>query len=167
MKKIIFISIAIMLLSACEPSQQSIENAISQTQAAITTLTFAPHQEEQTPTQPPSFAEILGSNGFHQTGNYCTSICTSYELYQPQMIAKVYDNGMFSIEDVAPKGGVLDVQILYLVLTQAYGQELTNWATDHLNASLRKEQSGSVGNCEITMSGKKNERVIITITPKK
>jgi hypothetical protein len=167
MKKIIIITIAIMLLSACEPSQKSIENAISQTQAAITALTFTPIQEVQTPTRPPSFAEILGGNGFHQTRNYCTSICTSYELYQPQMIAKVYDNGMFSIEDVAPKGGVLDVQILYLVLTQAYGQDLTDWATEHLNASFRKEQTGSVGNFDITMSGKANERVIITIIPKK
>jgi hypothetical protein len=158
MKNIIFLTTAFILLSACAPST-------SQTQAAIPTVDPG-LQENLTPTQPPAFAEILGNNDFHQTRNYCSSICTSYELYDPQMVAKVYDSGVFSIQSVADSSGALDLQVLNLVLTQAYGQETTDWVTENLKASLRKEQTGSVGNYDITMSGKANERVMITITPK-
>ena len=111
-------------------------------------------------------AEILLNNGFHQTRNYCTDTCTSYEIYTPQTIAKVYEDGTFSIQAVAGPGGVIDMQVFSLVLTQAYGQEFTDWATDHLSASLRKEQTGSLGNYDVSMTGKANERVTITIDPK-
>lgn len=158
MKKIIFVTIAFLLLSACAPST-------AQPQAAIPTIDPA-LQENLTPSQPPAFAEILTTNGFHQTRNFCTSICTSYELYDPQMVAKVYDSGMFTIQTVAGSDGVLDMQVLNLVLTQAYGQDLIDWVTENLKASLRKEQTGSVGNYDITMSGKANERVVISVTPK-
>ena len=82
------------------------------------------------------------------------------------MVAKVYDSGVFSIQTVAGSSGVLDLQALNLVLTQAYGQNLTDWVTENLKASLRKEQTGSVGNYSIIMSGKANERLMITVTPK-
>ena len=82
------------------------------------------------------------------------------------MVAKVYDSGVFSIQTVASSSGVLDLQVFNLVLTQAYGQELTDWVTENLKAALRKEQTGSVGNYQVTMSGKANERVIVTVTPK-
>ena len=156
MKKIILISFLIVLLSACSPSQTTVFNPTTDP-SALDTLAL---------TEPPVFPEILTANGFHQTRNYCTSICTSYELYDPQMVAKVYDSGMFTIQTVAGSDGVLDLQVLNLVLTQAYGQGLTDWVTENLKASLRKEQTGRVGNFDITMSGKANERVAISITPK-
>ena len=156
MKNIIFITIGILLISACASLQTPVANPTTDLSA----------QENLTLTEPPSYAEILGYNGFHQTRNFCTSICTSYELYDPQMVAKVYDSGVFSIQVTASSSGVLDLQVLNLVLTQAYGQELTDWVTENLKASLRKEQTGSFGNYDITMSGKANERLIVTVTPK-
>ena len=159
MNNFVILTVAILLLSACATST-------SQPQAANPTIDLV-LQENLTPTQPPAFAEMLTANGFHQTRNYCTSICTSYELYDPQMVAKVYDSGMFTIQTVAGNDGVLDLQILYLVLTQAYGQDLTAWVTENLKVSLRKEQTGRVGGFDITMSGKPNERVMISVTPKK
>ncbi len=149
MKKVILIALAIILLAACAPKTQS----------------TAPAATGPTPTPPP-FAEILINNGFHQTRNYCTVACTSYELYDPQTIAKVNDDGTFSIQAVAGPGGVLDMQIFNLVLTQAYGEEVTDWATEHLIASLRKEQTDSLGFYDVSMTGKENERVTITINPK-
>ena len=156
MKRMILISFLIVLLSACSPSQTPVANPTSDP-SALDTLAK---------TEPPAFTEILTANGFHQTRNYCTSVCTSYELYDPQMVAKVYDSGVFSIQTVAGSSGVLDLQTLNLVLTQAYGQDLTDWVTENLKASLRKEQTGSVGNYSIIMSGKANERLMITVTPK-
>jgi hypothetical protein len=150
MKKLIIIMFAIVLLSACA------SNTATQTQSGAS---------GPTPTPPP-FAEILMNNGFHATRNYCTGTCTSYEIYAPQTIAKVYDNGTFSIQAVASTGGVLDLQVFNLVLTQAYGQSVTDWAAEHLNASYRKEQSGSLGNYDLTMTGKENERLTITIVPR-
>ena len=149
MKKIILFALAILLCTACAPKTQS----------------TAPVASGPTPTQPP-FEDILINNGFHQTRNYCTGTCTSYEIYAPQTIAKVYDDGTFSIQAVAGSGGVIDMQVFNVVLTQAYGQEFTDWATDHLSASLRKEQTGSLGNYDVSMTGKANERVTITIDPK-
>ena len=128
MKKTFLIALAIILCTAC----------------ASKTPTNVPVAAGPTPTQPP-FAEILANNGFHQTRNYCTVACTSYELYDPQTIAKVNDDGTFSIQAVAGPGGVIDMQVFNLVLTQAYGQEFTDWATEHLSASLRKEQTDSRG----------------------
>jgi hypothetical protein len=157
MKTIFVLLFAFLLLTACA--------AKSPTQPAIPTNNAA-ILGNATPSQPPAFAEILGNYGFHQTRNYCTSICTSYELYDPQMVAKVYDSGMFTIQTTASSDGVLDMQIFYLVLTQAYGQEFSDWVAENLKAALRKEQTGSVGGYDITMSGKANERVMISITPK-
>ena len=153
MKKVIITVFAIILLTACAT------NTESQTQAT-TAGASGP-----TPTPPP-FAEILINNGFHQTRNYCTVTCTSYEIYDPQTIAKVNDDGTFSIQAVAGPGGVIDLQVFYLVLKQAYGQEFTDWAMEHLTASLRKEQTDSVGYYDVSMTGKANERVTITINPK-
>ena len=150
MKKVIITVCIIILLTACAPK------SASQTQSTAS---------GPTPT-PPAFAEILIDNGFHQTRNYCTVACTSYEIYDPQTIAKVNDDGTFSIQAVAGSGGVIDMQVFNLVLTQAYGQEFTDWATEHLTASLRKEQTDSLGNYDVSMTGKANERVTITINPK-
>ena len=159
MKSTIIIAIAMLLLTACAPSQKPIDTAISQSQPAA-------ESELKTSTSPQTLTEILLDNGFHQTRNYCTGTCTSYEVYTPQTIAKVYDDGTFSIQAVASTGGVLDLQVFNLVLTQAYGEELTDWAAEHLDRSFRKEQTGSLGNYDLTMTGKENERVTITITPK-
>jgi len=150
MKKIILFALAILLCTACAT------NTTTQSQTGAS---------GPTPTPPP-LAEILINNGFHQTRNYCTVACTSYELYAPQTITKVNDDGTFSIQAVAGPGGVIDMQVFNLVLTQAYGQEYTDWATEHLNASLRKEQTDSLGNYDVSMTGKTNERVTITINPK-
>ena len=149
MKNVIITAFAIILLTSCAPKSQP----------------TAPVATGPTPTPPP-FADILANNGFHQTRNYCTVACTSYELYDPQTIAKVNDDGTFSIQAVAGPGGVLDMQIFNLVLTQAYGREFTDWVTEHFTASLRKEQSDSVGFYYVSMTGKANERVTITIIPK-
>lgn len=159
MKKIIFFVLVTLLLNSCTPSQQAIDAAISQSQPAADNqlIGLVP---------PQTLTEILLDNGFHQTRNYCTGTCTSYEIYTPQTIAKVNDDGTFSIQAVASAGGVLDLQVFNLVLTQAYGQELTDWAAEHLNAAMRKEQTDSLGNYGVSMTGKTNERVTITITPK-
>jgi hypothetical protein len=159
MKKILFFVLVTLLLNSCTPSQQAIDTAISQSQPAA-------DSQLQDLVSPQTMAEILLNNGFHQTRNYCTDTCTSYEIYTPQTIAKVYEDGTFSIQAVAGPGGVIDMQVFSLVLTQAYGQEFTDWATDHLSASLRKEQTGSLGNYDVSMTGKANERVTITIDPK-
>ncbi len=148
MKKFTIISLAIIMLAACAPNTNSTDPAAT----------------GPTPTPPP-FAEFLINNGFHQTRNYCTVACTSYELYNPQTIAKVNDDGTFSIQAVASARGVLDMQVVNLVLTQAYGQEFTDWATEHLSASLRKEQTDRLGFYDVSMTGKENERVTITINP--
>ena len=156
MNKIIFLTIVILLLSACTPSQQVDETSTDQSA-----------QEKFTPTLPPAYSDILANNGFHQTRNYCTTICTSYELYEPHIIAKVYNNGSFTIQTDANNSGVLDLQVINIVLTQEYGQELTDWVTANLTAALRKEQVGEIGNNDITMSGKATERFMISVTPKK
>jgi hypothetical protein len=80
------------------------------------------------------------------------------------MIAKVFTNGSFSIQTVANTSGVLDMQVINNILTQEYGQELTNWVTENFTAALRKEQTAAIGDYNITMSGKANEKMVITIT---
>lgn len=150
MKRIIVVTLAIFLLTACSGGKTD------QSQSA---------PSGPTPTPPP-FAEILIEVGFHQTRNYCTVSCTSYELYSPQTIAKVFDDGSFSLQVVAGGGGVLDMQAFNQVLTKAYGQEFADWAVENLDASLRKAQTGSLGFYNLSMSGKTKERVTITITRK-
>ena len=151
--------LAIMLLTACAPSQRSMDSANSQ-------APLAADSPLQGLVPPQTLTEILLNNGFHQTRNYCTGTCTSYEVYAPQTIAKVYDDGTFSIQAVASAGGELDLQVFNLVLAQAYGQELTDWAAEHLTPAMRKEQTDSLGNYDVSMTGNENERLTITITPK-
>jgi hypothetical protein len=160
MKRAILLTVlAIILLTACAPSQGPTDTDKSQAPLAAD----SPLQDL---VPPQTLTEILLDNGFHQTRNYCTGTCTSYEVYTPQTIAKVYDDGTFSIQAVASTGGVPDLQVFNLVLTQAYGEELTDWAAEHLNAAMRKEQTDSLGSYGVSMTGKENERVTITITPK-
>jgi len=108
--------------AACAPSQQAIQTAMTETQTANPTST-----PSSTSTNPPSFAAILGSNGFVFTTNYCDAPCTSYEHINPWMIAKVIGDGGF--EMFASKS---DTQYIYPIITQLYNQDVTSWVADNL-----------------------------------
>ena len=56
------------------------------------------------------------------------------------------------------------MEVINNILTQEYGQELTNWVTENFTAALRKEQTATIRDYNTTMSGKANEKMIITIT---
>jgi hypothetical protein len=152
MKKFFFLMSVILLISACSPNQAPSE------------ISPQPEKKLYTSTPAPVITDLLNNAGFHQTRNYCTVDCTSYELYDPHVIAKVFTNGSFSIQTVANTSGVLDMQVINNILTQEYGQELTNWVTENFTSALRKEQTAAIGDYNITMSGKANEKMVITIT---
>ena len=141
------LSIACFVLSACSPAAQAVHTPVVNRSVQSSPL-----------------AAILSSNGF-DFSPICESPCFAYERMSPRMVANLQDNGNFIIHVFKDAGGVLDVQILYLVITQAYGQDLTNWIAEHLDASLRADQTGSVGNYDIWMRVYE-DKGIITITPK-
>jgi hypothetical protein len=154
----------ICFLAACAPSEQAIQTAIAQTQAANPT---------DSPTNVPSLAVILGFVLEPLYEANCPSSCTTYERVNPWMTADVFDNGEFEIF-----GGSSDTQLFYTVITQAYGLDYTNWVADHLASLLQDPnatsstseklcQTGSMGNfnIEICMMDFGN-RVWITISPK-
>ena len=80
------------------------------------------------------------------------------------MVANVQENGGFAIHVFKDASGAVDVTVLSSVVTQAYGQDLTNWITEHLDASILEDQTGYVGNYTIWMRVY-DDKGIVTITP--
>jgi hypothetical protein len=93
---------------------------------------------------------ILRSNGFNP-GPFCDPPGFSYERMSPQMAANGKDNVEFIMHVFKDAGGALDVQVLQRVITQAYGQDFTDWIAEHLEAARRADQTGSIGNHTIWM----------------
>jgi hypothetical protein len=119
--KFVIIILWVCILTACAPSIGAAQKAITITQEVWT----------PTPTLiSPSFATILGSNGFVLESLYednCATPCTSYEHMAPWLTAKVFDNGAFEIF-----GSKFDSQYIYPIITQLYNQNVTNWIADNL-----------------------------------
>lgn len=145
MKTNIIIIIVTFLLTACVPSAPA---------------------PAPTPTEMPSIAGVLVSSGFVPESRYeadCSSPCTTYDHRNPWMIATVYDNGIFKIF-----GGRENIQDIFLLTTQLYGQDVTDWIADNLSILLRDkvDQTGTVRDIEIHMKQMDDgARLWITITP--
>jgi hypothetical protein len=155
--KFLGLCIAILLLSACAPSALS---AATVQPVAVNKQASIPMSALQT-----SLSEILKSNGFDQN-LYCDeALCFSHERTLPQMVANVQENGGFAIHIFKNASGAIDLTVLSLIVTKAYGQDLTEWITGHLDASLAEDQTGSVGNYDIWMRVYE-DKGIVTITPK-
>jgi hypothetical protein len=152
-KKILTFSIALFILSACSQAAQTFDTPAANRQADV------PMSALQS-----SLSEILKSNGFDQNPYCDESLCFSHESTPPQMVANVQENGGFAIHVFKDASGAVDVTVLSSVVTQAYGQDLTNWITEHLDASILEDQTGYVGNYTIWMRVY-DDKGIVTITP--
>jgi hypothetical protein len=152
-KKFLAFSIAIFILSSCSQSTQTFDTPVANRQADI------PMSALQS-----SLSEILISNGFDQNPYCDDSLCFSHERMPPQMVANIQENGVFACHVFKDASGEVDITVLSLVVTQAYGQELTDWITENLDASLLEDQTGFVGNYTIWMRVYE-DKGIVTITP--
>lgn len=144
----------ILILSACSRPTQDVPTGDSNRQAGVPdhslesgpTSAFAPDLTMSARSS--ALSEVLLSNGF-EINPICDTPCFTYESTSLRMAANIQDNDEFVIHIFKDTSGVLNVQALYLVITQAYGQELTNWIDEHLEASLQGDQSGSIGEYDI------------------
>jgi hypothetical protein len=91
---------------------------------------------------------ILQSNGF-SPGPYRDPPGFSYERMTPRMAANGKDNGEFILHVFKDAGGELDIQVVQRVITQAYGQDFTDWIAEHLEAARRADQAGHIGKYDI------------------
>jgi PBP1b-binding outer membrane lipoprotein LpoB len=152
--KFLGLCIAILFLSACSQAAATVQPVVANKQASI------PMSVLQT-----SLSETLKSNGFDQNLNCDEALCFSHERTLPQMVANVQENGGFAIHIFKDASGAINLSVLSQIVTKAYGQELTDWITGHLDASLAEDQTGSLGNYDIWMRVYA-DKGIVTITPK-
>jgi hypothetical protein len=108
-------------------------------------------------------SEILRSNGFHP-GPYGGPPGVSYERKDPRMAANGKENGEFVMHVFKDADGVLDKQVLSLVITQAYGPDFADWIANHLEAAVRADQAGRIGRHDIWMRVYE-EKGIVRIIP--
>jgi hypothetical protein len=90
--------------------------------------------------------------------------CVSYERMNPWLVAKVQPNN-----EVEILGSKDDTEIIYPILTQLYGQDVTDWIANILPVLLQAkvDQSGSVRNIGIKMKQMDDGmRLWITVSPK-
>ena len=108
-------------------------------------------------------SEILRNNGF-TPGPYGDPPGFSYERKDPQMAANGKENSEFVMHVFKDADGVLDIQVLSLVITQAYGPDYTDWIANHLEAAVRADQAGRIGRHDIWMRVY-DEKGIVRIIP--
>jgi hypothetical protein len=108
-------------------------------------------------------SEILRDNGFHP-GPYADPPGFSYQRMHPQMAVNGKEDGEFVMHVFKDADGSLDIQVLSLVITQAYGQDFTDWIAIHLGAAVRADQAGRIGRYDIWMRVYE-EKGIIRIIP--
>jgi hypothetical protein len=153
-KKFLAFSLVVLIMSACSIS----------TQPALTPMAEKLATLPADDLQSSALAGILKSNGFAIRA-HCASPCSAYERLSPQMTANIHENNQLIIQVFKDAQGVLDLQVLSLVVTQAYGAEFTSWITDHLDAALLEDQTGTIGGYTIWMRIYE-EKGIINIRPK-
>jgi hypothetical protein len=111
----------------------------------------------------PRLSEILRSNGFHP-GPYGDPPGFSYERMDPKMAANGKENGEFVMHFFKDTDGSLNIHVLSLVITQAYGPDYADWIADHLGAAIRADQAGRIGRHDIWMRVYE-EKGIVRIIP--
>jgi hypothetical protein len=95
-------------------------------------------------------SEILRSNGFYP-GAYRDPAGFSYERMEPRMAVNVKANGELVMHFFKDADGSLNLQVLSLVITQAYGQGFADWIDHHLAAAVEADQIGRIGRHDIWM----------------
>ena len=111
-----------------------------------------------------ALSKVLLSNGF-EINPICDTPCFTYESTSLRMAANIQGDDEFVIHVFKDSNGVLNMQVPYLLITQAFSQEISNWIDEHLEASLQGDQDGDVGEYNIWIRVYE-DKGIIRITPR-
>jgi hypothetical protein len=153
-------SLFILFLAACVPSEQAIQTAIAQTQAANLVATISSEQTSikiPTALSQSSIVAILLSNGYKNGSYYYDDGVfedgVSYEVYSESnwgTIVVVGYDGSLTILSGGYKAPSLNSAIGN-VIEGVFGQDVLQWVSNNFKNAQGGHQEGNANNCQITI----------------